>query len=289
MVYTVRLRGGGHAVKVFEAPDSYLEQNTRRGVWGEVTSSIDWCERNYVWTPYIAELWNTISNIALIIAGVAGLVACSRLQLEPRFYLMFSLIILVGFGSAAFHGMLLHASQQLDETPMILCISVWLFCFINVDAKAEKTTGRFRYWASGLFLGAMCATFTVTHYIMSFVLVFQVLFGIIVVAALTYLVRSMLRLEAGHAKTTAILYVFYLALAFTIWLIDQHFCESLYSLPYGVPNPQFHAWWHLFNGFTCWYGPIYLVYLRERARGHSVVMKVACLGLVPYVSYAKTE
>ena len=39
-----------------------------------------------------------------------------------------------------------------------------------------------------------------------------------------------------------------------LWLCDQHFCVQLYSLPGGVPNPQFHAWWHMLMGANCYLG-----------------------------------
>ena len=39
------------------------------GYWGPVTSSIDWCEENYVQSYYIAEFWNTITNAGFIALG----------------------------------------------------------------------------------------------------------------------------------------------------------------------------------------------------------------------------
>ena len=43
------------------------------GFWGVPTASIDWCEQNYAITPFVAEFWNTLSSLAMVIAGVVGL------------------------------------------------------------------------------------------------------------------------------------------------------------------------------------------------------------------------
>ncbi len=115
---------GAHYVTIFEASDTYVLNNRASGFWGEVTSSVDWCERNYVVTPYIAEFWNTISNILIFLGGVYGLYRARKSKLETRFYVLFFLIAVIGLGSALFHGTLQHNAQQLDETPMLLCILV---------------------------------------------------------------------------------------------------------------------------------------------------------------------
>ncbi|KAI8393790.1 uncharacterized protein BYT42DRAFT_18851 [Radiomyces spectabilis] len=31
------------------------------GYWGPITSSVDWCEKNYTHWYYVAEWWNTLS------------------------------------------------------------------------------------------------------------------------------------------------------------------------------------------------------------------------------------
>ena len=44
------------------------------------SSSIDWCEQNYVYSNYIAEFWNTITNILVMILGISGLYLSSNYE-----------------------------------------------------------------------------------------------------------------------------------------------------------------------------------------------------------------
>lgn len=40
--------------------------------WGPSSSSVDWCEKNYAHTRYVAEMWNTLSSIPLIFVCFYG-------------------------------------------------------------------------------------------------------------------------------------------------------------------------------------------------------------------------
>ena len=74
MGYSIQLRGtpqGFHTV-IFEPPEDYQQHNAMEGFWGAVESSIDWCERNYAVSYYVAEYYNTISNVALLLLGLWG-------------------------------------------------------------------------------------------------------------------------------------------------------------------------------------------------------------------------
>eukprot|EP00696_Hemimastix_kukwesjijk_P008203 gnl/Hemi2/20377_TR6763_c0_g1_i2.p1 gnl/Hemi2/20377_TR6763_c0_g1~~gnl/Hemi2/20377_TR6763_c0_g1_i2.p1 ORF type:complete len:190 (+),score=50.85 gnl/Hemi2/20377_TR6763_c0_g1_i2:66-635(+) len=106
------------------------------GAWGPVTATIDWCEHNYAISRHVAEFFNTSSNAALILCGLAGLRVCHANRFEMRFYLQYLGIICIGVGSALFHATLGLVAQQLDETPMIWSLLVWAFVVYDADVRA---------------------------------------------------------------------------------------------------------------------------------------------------------
>ncbi|KAJ6636716.1 Alkaline ceramidase 3, partial [Pseudolycoriella hygida] len=59
-----------------------LKMPPTHGYWGTPTSTLDWCERNYEVTPYIAEFWNTISNITIFLPPFFGIFQIYKLNLE---------------------------------------------------------------------------------------------------------------------------------------------------------------------------------------------------------------
>ena len=125
------------------------------GFWGTPTSSIDWCERNYTVSYYIAEFWNTISNLAFIIVGVMGIIQAIRHRYEPRFVLIAIGITIVGFGSSAFHGTLLYEYQMADELPMIWSIMVWNYAMFLMESS---TASKKHTWT-----GIICASYAIIY------------------------------------------------------------------------------------------------------------------------------
>lgn len=87
------------------------------GYWGPVTSLLDWCEINYQKSHFVAEFWNTVSNVSIIGFACLGLYQCIYLSLETRYFISLILFLLVGIGSAAFHGSLLYQKYILLYKP----------------------------------------------------------------------------------------------------------------------------------------------------------------------------
>merc|ERR1719351_317302 len=97
------------------------------GYWGDVTSTLDWCEENYVYNYYFAEFWNTTSNLAMILPSIFGCFYFYKLKLESRFILSSLCLLAVGIGSWMFHMTLWFEMQMMDELPMIYGSCVFLY------------------------------------------------------------------------------------------------------------------------------------------------------------------
>lgn len=89
------------------------------GFWGTPTSNVDFCEPNYEVSHYVAEFWNTITSIPIILVGVSGVVLCHVQRLGAEQMLAYSLVGIVGIGSCCFHATLMRTGQILDEVPML--------------------------------------------------------------------------------------------------------------------------------------------------------------------------
>ena len=73
--------------------------------WGPVTSA-EWCEKNYVYSSYIAEFFNTVSNIPGILLALIGLVNALRQWFEKRFSVLHISNMILAIGSMLYHATL---------------------------------------------------------------------------------------------------------------------------------------------------------------------------------------
>src|SRR5881296_1200898 len=104
------------------------------GFWGAPTASIDWCEQNYALLPWVCEAFNTVSSLAIVLAGALGL---SRQTFAREVRVAFALLVLVGLGSIAFHATLRFELQMLDELPMLYLVT-WLVWLLVEDGRRPR-------------------------------------------------------------------------------------------------------------------------------------------------------
>lgn len=140
-----------------------MKQSNQSGFFEPHNSSIDFCESNYVYTRYCAEIWNSLSSLLIIViayitysqsinikpgpyfeelisrekrdifikkANVRGEKNVSRafqIYFFPRFLSFWIILGMVGAGSFLFHGTLRRWAQACDELPMVIMNVVFLY------------------------------------------------------------------------------------------------------------------------------------------------------------------
>jgi dihydroceramidase len=217
------------------------------GYWGPPTSSVDWCESNYRFSPYVAEFMNTLSSLAMVTVGIVGLVRY-RKTLERRFLVAFFAIAVVGLGSALFHATLRFELQMLDELPMLYLALVMVFILLEL-----RPGSRYGRWlplalaAHGVLVTLLSA---LTRGRMQFV-VFHLSFGSLEAFALFRVYLLYRATEIARVRRLFRLGMSSYLGAVAIWFIDLRYCHFLsVTLPsFGIPNPELHAVWHVLVSF----------------------------------------
>ncbi|KAF9112263.1 Alkaline ceramidase 3 [Mortierella sp. AM989] len=242
------------------------------GYWSPNTASVDWCENNYVVSYYIAEFWNTISSLFIILLGELGLYLCPTK--ERRFKVAFRTISIVGIGSTLFHGTLRHKMQLLDELPMIYAATALVFICVETRYGPQ---GRWFPISLATWLGLTTIFVSITGGKIQFY-TFQASFGVLQIAIIyftTFLHRQQKSLNQarGGQKDSSWLITRALCVysfAVTIWLIDLHMCEFINGVsPNSVLkwNPQLHAWWHVFSITGVYFSTLLIAYQHYVAKG----------------------
>jgi dihydroceramidase len=237
-------------------------QAATTGFWGPTTSTVDWCETNYAHSHYISEMFNSASSLAMVLAGVLGILL-HRGVLERRFMLAFAMVSVVGLGSIAFHATLQFQFQLMDELPMIyLALTI---VYILLENRPER---RFGSW----FPIALVAYAVLLTCLMAFsrgrlqFYLFHASFASLEFYALARVYLIHRRSQDAMSRRIYRLGMSSYAIALTVWFCDIRYCTTLNeALPSaGIPNPQLHAWWHIF--VSCGFYALLLVIAHDRLK-----------------------
>ena len=226
------------------------------GFWGTPTSTLDWCEANYENVYFIAEFWNTVSNLGMIIPPVSGIYHCYRQGLENKFIVNYAFLLLTGIGSWMFHMTLKYEMQLLDELPMVWGASYMLHTLYEIHMCTKKGTARV-----GIVIAAYSSILTISYLIFPNPIYYEVMYGILILANI---ILGMRRSYIDGGQVTRILFfggLLLYAIGFVFWNIDNHFCSFLSSFRENVrannnllivisPLTQLHGWWHLLAGYA---------------------------------------
>ncbi|UZJ55143.1 hypothetical protein CBS101457_004463 [Exobasidium rhododendri] len=227
------------------------------GYWGEITSSLIWCEEKYRWSKYIAEPVNTFTNIFFFLLALYGAQKSREEKLPLRFTLVYLGIAGIGVGSFLFHATLKYEAQLLDELPMIYTSALLTYCVLETTPGYGKP--RFRFLLpTALFL--LVSFITVGYIYLGNPVFHQVAYALIQITSTIQVCRL---LYSEKTKLTVkqrqqIKHIFQLGsaifvFAFGIWNIDNIYCSQLRHLRRRLGFPwavllEGHGWWHLGTG-----------------------------------------
>lgn len=245
--------------------------------WGPVTSTHEWCEPNYLYSSYIAEFFNTISNVPAILLALVGLVIALGQRFEKRFSVLHISNMILAIGSAGYHATLQRVQQQGDETPMVWEMLLYLYILYSPDWHYRSTMPTF------LFLYAI--VFAIAHAYVRFGIGFWLHYALLCFLCIPRMYKYYIYTEDKLAKRLAKLYLITLIVGSICWLFDRLLCRDISRWYF---NPQGHALWHVFMSFNSYFANEFLMYCRAQQRGWDPKVKYL-LGILPYVKIQKPK
>lgn len=251
---------------------------------GFARASIDFCERNFEVSPWVAEPLNTLSSLPLAAVGLFGLCAVDRNApsdspaWERRaFATAYAILAVIGVGSAALHATLTAEGQAADEAPMLLLNLVFLF----VLAQIERERGP---WLARAFCAVGLGAVAVYLRFQAFYGSFLAIYISSVVGTIAGCGRLALRRSADGVREEARLRLVrplflvaiaaYALLGSTAWLLEMGYCDAVSASMLG---PAFlHPLWHCGAGTGTWLCVQLLSAARIASRGARPELRWRC-------------
>lgn len=260
------------------------------GVWGRPSSTLDWCEENYIYSSYVAEFWNTFSNLAMILPSLLGVWYSLKYSLEWRYLLCFISFLIVGVGSLLFHGTLTYSMQLLDELPMLILAAFMLFALLEMGEERGRKT--LSMCIKALLLVAYTTVVSLVYIYINDPTFHEVAYALLVVALTFHGFYNLGKYSQWKYLAFSITSLSIYVLGFVLWNIDNHFCHRWRELrrstgTVGDMLTQFHAWWHLFAGMGTYMHLIVSSRIRMEHLKHPC--KVKYLFGVPYVEVSPQQ
>ncbi|KAI1336397.1 alkaline dihydroceramidase [Xylariaceae sp. FL0016] len=259
--------------------------NPPQGFWGEKTSTLNFCEEDYVMSHYCAEVCNTLTNILFICLGIKGIRDCIKYSHPPVFIVAFIGYMIVGCGSTFFHATLKYPMQLVDELAMI-----YTTCIMCQSTFAHARSTRFSV-CLGFGLVGLAWFITARYYVTkdpNFHQAAYAILTVIVVFSNMWIMEKEVRpaLETRDAKrgrqstvpkANEILTQTWIMVAtglsaflggYLLWNLDNIYCSTIrewrhqMQLPWAVVL-EGHAWWHLMTGVGAYFYIVWRIWIQR--------------------------
>lgn len=252
------------------------------GYWEPHTSSIDFCENNYRFTPYVAELLNSASSLPISLSGVfAWVFTPSPYRSWIRFRLCWLAFITIGLGSCLFHATLRRSAQALDEIPMVLANFVFVFCLARPDAEMSQKLN-----IALLFVSFVLVVLYVV--VEAYAVFFCMYGGVVVYLVLKSAHIVFWNLPAAKSKNARVARRLFIlgfgmyGLGFALWIADNVACSKL---GFG----HLHILWHAFACMGTMVFVLSLIAFTMDQDGLSVSLRAKTLCGIPVMPFLEVN
>lgn len=227
------------------------------------TSEIDWCETNYQVSPYVAEFFNTFSNIPFVLFPPLLMYLFRGFSefVSPDFNIVMGLLIIVGIGSGYFHATLSFSGQLIDELAIL-----WVVLAAFAIAVPDSLLRNSFFLGSRIRLRIFLAVSGVLGTLAAFInpVMNAILLQMFAIPMLYLIYIKMQKCRNWTVIRLTAAAIAWWALAVTCWINDRFFCTVWTNmlLPSGLGYLQLHSWWHLLIVLGSYLGVVLLSYFR---------------------------
>ena len=225
-------------------------------------------QSNYVVVSFVAEFLNTISSLAITVFALVGWYLARKnhdVARNVEISLAYLSVSAVGIGSALFHATLKHYEQYMDEVPMLIAASVYIYIMLK---RPEDSTAKFTNRHLAVLI-TVCSTVATGTYVFNdmfilFFLAYFVAVSFLVIFPLYY-TKCFALTDDGEAVLAARRHFVASStcffLGFAVWLWEHFRCLREVEGEAGhfeaIPRDErgwdvkvipLHALWHLGAG-----------------------------------------
>mmetsp|Transcript_16960 Transcript_16960/g.21457 ORF Transcript_16960/g.21457 Transcript_16960/m.21457 type:complete len:272 (+) Transcript_16960:57-872(+) len=253
--------------------------------WEPHSSSIDFCEANYFVSDYVVEVHNTWSSlVGLSLFGLIGLILGNPTN-ERRHTIAYSILVLIGVGSAGLHSTLHWLFQSSDELPMVYLVAILLFMAVEFRSPVGKPT----YPQLPLLLVTLMVLNTVIYYsFQDLYIVFYLTFaaGTTAIIAIVHRIINNKEIERGdETKKVGKLGIFsFVCVGLVAWHVEMLLCDWILGF-YNrfLFGATVHCLWHFAAGLGAYCCIVFFECCRTEELGLSFRVDYILGGVVPVV------